>query len=398
MTFAVKEKMPMSVPEQRTVTVLGSTGSIGTSTVDLLLSEPERFDVDTLTAHRNVDLLVQQARQLRARTAVIADETLYDDLKKALSGTGITPQAGEQALVEAASGDAGWVMSALVGACGLKPTLAAIRQGKTVALANKECLVCAGDLMMAEVQKSGATLLPVDSEHNAIFQVLDMQSPEKISRLILTASGGAFLSRSRAELKGITPEQAVKHPNWSMGRKISVDSATMMNKALELIEAHYLFAMPPEKIDVVIHPQSVIHSMVEYVDGSVLAQMGAPDMRTPIAYTLAWPTRMKSTGQKLDLTKTLNLSLQPADEDRFIALSLARRAMRLPGGATVLNAANEVAVAAFLEGKLSFDKIEQVTEMALEKIDFEPISDIEAVLELDKRSRMLAQDCLSALN
>jgi 1-deoxy-D-xylulose-5-phosphate reductoisomerase len=374
------------------VTILGSTGSVGTSTIDLLSRTPERFDVVALTAYRRVELLADQARRLRPRLAVIADESLYGALRTALDGSGIEVAAGRQALVEAAARPADWVMSAIVGAAGLAPTLAAVRRGAIVALANKETLVCAGSLMMSEVARHGATLLPVDSEHNAIFQVLEAERPEAIERIILTASGGPFRERSLAEMADVTPAQAVAHPNWDMGAKISVDSATMMNKGLELIEAHHLFAMPEPRIEILVHPQSVVHSMVSYVDGSVLAQMGQPDMRTPIAYTLGWPARMAAPVRRLDLAEVGKLTFEAPDPRRFPALRLARQALRGGDGApTVLNAANEVAVRAFLDGGLPFLGIGEVVEATLEALPARTPGDIEAVWALDREARRVAQ-------
>ena len=391
---------PKSAPqtEQRRVTVLGSTGSIGKSTVDLLLHHCDAYAVESLTAHNNVSLLAEQAIKLGAAQAVIGDESLYADLKSALSGTGIEAAAGDAAVADAASRPADWIMAAIVGTAGMLPTLRAIEQGKTVALANKESIVSAGEFMLAAVEKSGATLLPVDSEHNAVFQVFDAEQREGIARIILTASGGPFLRRSRAELTGVTPAEAVRHPNWAMGAKISVDSATMMNKSLEIIEAAYLFNVKDEFIDVLIHPQSTVHSMVEYVDGSILAQMGAADMRTPIAHTLGWPKRVKTTGQRLDLINNFNLSFEPIDINRFSAVSLAREAYRAGAGyPTVLNAANEIAVEAFLAGKLRFDRIEEVSAKALQKQPVERISGLEGILALDVATRRLAQTIIQAL-
>lgn len=396
MTEAVPKSRPQTVP--RRVTVLGSTGSIGKSTVDLLSYHRADYAVEALTAHKNVKLLAEQAKQLGAALAVIGDETLYQDLKAALAGTGIEVAAGEQAVAAAAARPADWIMAAIVGTAGMQPTLKAIEQGTTVALANKESIVSAGDFMLAAVKKSGATLLPVDSEHNAVFQVFDAEQREGIARIILTASGGPFLRRSRAELAAVTPAEAVRHPNWSMGAKISVDSATMMNKSLEIIEASYLFHLKDEYIDVLIHPQSTVHSMVEYVDGSILAQMGAADMRTPIAHTLGWPKRVRTTGQSLDLTKNINLSFEPIDINRFISVSLARQAYRAGAGyPTVLNAANEIAVEAFLAGRLRFDRIENISAEALQKQAVGRISGLEDILALDAETRHLAQKIVETL-
>lgn len=384
--------------QPRSVTILGSTGSIGKSTVDLLQGHRGKFHVRALTANKNVALLAQQARALNAELAVVADESLYNDLKAALSGTGIRAAAGSAAVLEAAELPSDWIMAAIVGAAGVEATLRAIRQGKTVALANKESLVCAGPFMMEAVAKSGATLLPVDSEHNAVFQVFDHKQREGIRRIILTASGGPFLRRSRESLETVTPAEAIRHPNWAMGAKISVDSATMMNKSLEVIEAAYLFNLPSEQIDVLVHPQSLVHSMVEYIDGSILSQMGAPDMRTPIAHTLAWPERVDTTGEKLDLTKNIIFNFEPIDINRFYALKLAREALKSGlGYPTVLNAANEVAVEAFLTGKLKFGHIEKVSEQALQTIKIKAISTLGDIFSLDAEARTIAATAIQAL-
>ena len=384
--------------QPRSVTILGSTGSIGKSTVDLLQGHRGKFHVRALTANKNVTLLAQQARALNAELAVVADETLYNDLKSALSGTGIRAAAGAAAVLEAAELPSDWIMAAIVGAAGVEATLRAIRQGSTVALANKEALVCAGPFMMEAVAKSGATLLPVDSEHNAVFQVFDSQHRAGIRRIILTASGGPFLRRSRDSLETVTPAEAIRHPNWAMGAKISVDSATMMNKSLEVIEAAYLFNLPSEQIDVLVHPQSLVHSMVEYIDGSILSQMGAPDMRTPIAHTLAWPARVETTGDKLDLTKNITFSFEPIDIERFYALKLARQALKAGlGYPTALNAANEVAVEAFLAGRLKFSDIEKVSERVLQSIKIKAISDLNGIFALDGEARAIAATAIQAL-
>lgn len=377
------------------MTILGSTGSIGKSTVDLLLGHRDQYQTVALTAHKNVALLSEQARLLNARHAVIGDETLYNDLKTALSGTQTTVAAGAAAVIEAATMPADWIMAAILGAAGIEPTLKAIQQGKIVALANKESLVAAGTFMMDAVKKSGGTLLPVDSEHNAVFQVLDPSQRSKLKRIILTASGGPFLRRNRDELHDITPAEAVRHPNWSMGAKISVDSATMMNKALEIIEASYLFELKSEQVDAIIHPQSVVHSMVEYIDGSILAQMGAPDMRTPIAYTLGWPERIATTGQTLNLTQSMNLSFEAIDVARFPSVKLARQVLASGQGAAItLNAANEVAVEAFLAGKIKFTAIEMIAEKALQIAKIEPISSLDDIFAQDFASRQHASALL----
>ncbi len=389
--MAVPSAKPHATPEPRSLTILGSTGSIGCNTIDLIERHPENYRVVALTAYNSFETLAEQARRLRPEVVVIGEEQHYRDLKSDLSGTGIEVAAGQQALIEAAMRPAEWVMAAIVGAAGLAPTLAAIQRGAMIALANKETLVCAGELMMAEVARCGATLLPVDSEHNAIFQVLEQDRAETIERIILTASGGPFRDWSLEAMAAATPEQAVAHPNWQMGAKISVDSATMMNKGLEMIEAHYLFAMPEPQIDVLVHPQSVVHSMVAYRDGSVLAQMGQPDMRTPISYTLAWPARMAVLAERLDLAAIGQLSFEAPDPIRFPALRVAREALGVGNGApTVLNAANEVAVEGFLAQKLGFLDIAKVVEGTLEAMPERPARTIEDVWELDREARRRA--------
>ncbi|MDQ2101374.1 1-deoxy-D-xylulose-5-phosphate reductoisomerase [Azospirillum isscasi] len=382
----------------RRVTILGSTGSVGTQTVDLVARDPERFPVEALTANRNVALLAEQARQLRPKLAVVADPAAYADLKEALAGTGVEAAAGPQAVADAAERPADWVMAAIVGAAGLEPTLAAVRRGACVAFANKEVLVCAGALMMEEVHRHGATLLPVDSEHSAIYQVFDFDRLDSVQRLILTASGGPFRTKDRAFMAAATREQAVAHPTWDMGAKISIDSATMMNKGLEVIEAHFLFGVPEPKIDVLVHPQSVIHSLVEYVDGSVLAQLGTPDMRTPIAYALGWPARISTPAERLDLVKAATLTFEAPDPERFPALRLARAALQSGGGApTILSAANEVAVQAFLDRRIGFLDIERIVEEVLGALPHRPLRDLGAVRDTDSEARRAAADRVSAL-
>lgn len=378
--------------DTRRVTVLGSTGSIGRSTVDLLLREPERFPVEALTAQSNVALLAEQARALDAELAVIGDDSLLPELKARLAGSGVEAAAGARAIVEAADHPADWVMAAIVGAAGLEPTLAAIRRGAMIALANKESLVCAGALVMREAALHGATLLPVDSEHNAIFQVFDSQAAGSVDRVILTASGGPFRTLSLGEMREVTPAQAIAHPVWSMGAKISVDSATLMNKGLELIEASFLFPVPEERLDVLIHPQSVVHSLVCYVDGSVLAQLGTPDMRTPIAVTLAWPGRMTTPAARLDLAAIAKLTFEVPDSARFPALNLARQALQTGGAApTILNAANEVAVEAFLNGRIGFLDITRIVEQTLTRTPSGVLlSSLDAVREADNEARRYA--------
>lgn len=380
----------------RKVTILGSTGSVGGSTLDLIARNRDAFDVVALTAASNVDKLAEQARSLGAKVAVIADEKKLGDLQSALSGSAIEARAGEQALCDVASGDADWIMASIVGCAGLKPVMAAVEAGKTVALANKESLVAAGELMISAAKASGATILPVDSEHNAIFQCLAGRDCNRVSRLVLTASGGPFRTKSADEMARMTPEQAVAHPNWSMGAKISVDSATMMNKGLELIEAHHLFGLPSERIDIMVHPQSVIHSLVEYVDGSMLAQLGAPDMRVPIAHALAWPDRMETPCERLDLAAVARLDFEAPDSVRFPALRLARSALEAGGSAAArLNAANEIAVAAFLDRKIGFADIPATVERVLDRSDSSaPLSSIDDVLSADAEARAMADDLL----
>jgi 1-deoxy-D-xylulose-5-phosphate reductoisomerase len=375
----------------RRVTILGSTGSVGQNTVDLLLRNREAFEVEALTANRNPARLAEQARALRARFAAIADPIHYPALKEALAGTGIETACGVEAIVEAALRPADWVMAAIVGAAGLAPTLAAIQRGATVALANKEALVCAGDLVMQEVARCRATLLPVDSEHNAIWQCFDLARAETIERIILTASGGPFRERDFEDMRGVTPQQAVAHPNWSMGAKISVDSATMMNKGLELIEAHHLFRLPLDRVEVVVHPQSIVHGAVVYRDGSVLAQLGSPDMRTPIAYALAWPDRIETPTKRLDLAAIGRLTFEPPDEHRFPALRVARDALIRGGGCpTVLNAANETAVHAFLEGRIGFLEIVETVERTLDQVPDGKLESLDDVYNFDTIAREVA--------
>jgi 1-deoxy-D-xylulose-5-phosphate reductoisomerase len=375
----------------RRVTVLGSTGSVGCNTIDLIERQKDDFTVEALTAHRNVALLAAQARRLGARLAVIADPALYEELKSALAGSAVEAAAGAAAVIEAASRPAEWVMAAIVGAAGLAPTLAAVRRGAIVALANKEVLVCAGALFMAEVGRHGATLLPVDSEHNAIFQVFEGRHVAAIDRIVLTGSGGPFRELALDAMGHVTPEQAIKHPNWSMGPKISVDSATMMNKGLELIEAHHLFNLPEGQIEILINHQSIVHGMVVYRDGSVLAQLGSPDMRTPIAHTLAWPGRMAAPTAPLDLAALGRLTFAAPDPQRFPALRLARNALQQGGGCpTILNAANEVAVQAFLDKEIGYLDIARLVERTLESFDDTGLSTFDDVHNFDKEAREIA--------
>src|SRR5688500_4788932 len=377
-----------SRPGMKKVSILGATGSIGKSTLDLIERSPDEFEVVALTASVNVGALADAARRTKAKLAVIADEGRLAELETALQGTGCRAVAGPNALIEAAAGEAELVVAAIVGCAGLKPTMAAIEAGKTVALANKEALVTAGDIMTEAVRRNGSTLLPVDSEHNAIFQSLAGGHIDQVSRIILTASGGPFRSASVAHMRDATPAQAVAHPNWSMGAKISVDSATLMNKGLELIEAHYLFGLPSDRIDILVHPQSVIHSLVEYVDGSVLAQLGSPDMRVPIAYALAWPERMATPAERLKLADIGKLEFEQPDLQRFPALRMARQALEQGGSAPiVLNAANEIAVASFLAGAIGFTEVAELVEQALERQTPPAPGSIEEVVAIDLETR-----------
>lgn len=377
--------------EPHSVTILGSTGSIGRSTINLLEANLAAYRVEALTARSNVELLARQARQLNARLAVVADESCYGELKAALDGTAVRVAAGVGGLIEAASLPSDWVMAGIVGAAGLQPTLAAVRRGAVVALANKECLVCAGALMLREVARHGATLLPVDSEHNAIFQVFDFDRPERVEKIILTASGGPFREFDRAAMAQVTPSEAVAHPNWDMGAKISVDSATMMNKGLELIEAYHLFPVAEDQIEILVHPQSVVHSMVAYCDGSVLAQLGSPDMRTPIAYSLAWPDRLAAPVPRLDLAQIGSLTFENPDIIKFPAIGLAREVLKMgAAAATTMNAANEVAVHGFLAGRIGFLDIVSVVEETLERSKLGDIASLGEVVEIDGEAREIA--------
>ena len=374
------------------VTILGATGSVGANTLSVIGEHRERFQVVALAAGSNADLLARQARAFRPEFAAIAEPGSYAALKERLAGTGIETAAGPEAVVEAARRDAEWVMAAISGAAGLESTLAAVERGAVVALANKESLVCAGELMMAAARASGSTILPVDSEHNAIFQVFDAQCRDAVRRLILTASGGPFRSASREKMAGVRPAEALKHPNWDMGAKITIDSATMMNKGLELIEARHLFAMSGDAIDILVHPQSIVHSMVEYADGSVLAQLGTPDMRTPIAVALAWPERLSVTGERLDLAAIGRLDFEPPDPERFPALALARRALENGGTEpAALSAANEVAVAAFLSERIGFLQIAEIAGDTVAAMGSGRLAGLDDVRSADREAREVAE-------
>ncbi|HEX8568777.1 MAG TPA: 1-deoxy-D-xylulose-5-phosphate reductoisomerase [Caulobacteraceae bacterium] len=390
----------------RRVSVLGSTGSVGVSTLDLFeqvrTAGTAELEVVALTAGRQVEALIEQAKRWRPRLAVIADESAYSRLKEGLAGAGVEVAAGQAAVTAAAAEDAEWVMAAIVGSAGLAPTLAAARTGAVLALANKESLICAGPDLLRISRESGGAVVPVDSEHSAIFQVLQ-QGPGGVARLVLTASGGPFRTLSRAEMARVTPEQAVAHPKWSMGPKISVDSATLMNKGLEMIEASYLFETPGERIDVLVHPQSIVHSLVEYQDGSTLAQLGPPDMRVPIAYALGWPERLAWPAPKLDLAEAATLTFEAPDAERFPSLGLARAALKAGGGAPgALNAANEEAVQAFLAGRIGFLDIAATVGETLERLDSGHViatdtgdDVLDRALQVDRSARRVAAEVLS---
>jgi 1-deoxy-D-xylulose-5-phosphate reductoisomerase len=383
----------------RTVTVLGATGSIGTSTFDLIRRNRAQYQVKAVTSGRNVETLAKIAREFSAEFAAVSDPEGYAAIKSALSGTGTKVGAGADAIVEAASYDADWTMAAISGASGLRPTLAAIDRGAGVAIANKECLVCAGELFMRRAAARGATILPVDSEHNAIHQALAAGRREDVRRIILTASGGPFRTWTREQIAKATPEQALRHPNWSMGPKVTVDSATLMNKGLELIEARYLFSLEPDDIDVLVHPQSVVHGLVEFRDGSMVAQLGSPDMRIPIAHCLAWPGRMATPAARLDLARLSSLTFEQPDLERFPALRLAREAMNAGGTSpAVLNAADEVAVGEFIAGRLNFSGIPALVEATLAAAQASGLlgeaGDLDGIIAVDHSSRSLALSLL----
>jgi 1-deoxy-D-xylulose-5-phosphate reductoisomerase len=381
----------------RSLSILGSTGSIGVNTLDVVrhLGGHEAFEVEAVTGSSNIVLLAKQARDCRAKIAVTADERQYGALKEALAGSGIEVAAGRQALIDAAAIPTDITMAAIVGMAGLEPTLAAAKNGGTIALANKECLVCAGDLFLQTVKDSGGTLLPVDSEHNAIFQLLDQEKPDTIERVILTASGGPFRNHSLEQMGEVTVESARAHPNWSMGLKISIDSASLFNKALEMIEAKYLFDLKPSQIEVIIHPQSIVHSMVGFCDGSILAQLGPSDMRVAIGYALGWPKRVTLPTERLDFAKLSRLDFETPDEVRFPALRLARYALETGGlSGAILNGAKEAALEAFIAGTLPFLKMAEIVETVLEDINTPVDHSLDAVLRVDHQARRLAKQAI----
>lgn len=392
----------MNLP--RRVSVLGSTGSVGVSTLDLFEQSGAEVEVVALAAGRNVARLAEQALRWRPKLAVIQDESLLPELRDRLAGSGVEAAGGASAVTEAAQADAQWVMSAIVGIAGLGPTWAAARAGAVVALANKESLVCAGPSLLRTAKLAGGVVIPVDSEHSAIFQVLDPRNAQHVARLILTASGGPFRTWTLEQMRGASPEQAVAHPKWDMGVKISIDSATMMNKGLEMIEAAYLFAMPPERVDVIVHPQSIIHSLVEYADGSTLAQLGPPDMRTPIACAFAWPERLPWPAPKLNLAQIGQLTFEETDLGRFPALKIAKEALAAGGAApAVMNAANEVAVAAFLDRRIGFLDIAAAVAETLNRVESERLPEpagegaLEAAWSIDATARRVAGEVIAGL-
>jgi 1-deoxy-D-xylulose-5-phosphate reductoisomerase len=388
--------------EVKRIIVLGATGSIGQSTVDVIRAHPDRFVVEALVGNSNIAALARDARALGARFAVTADASRYQELKGLLAGSDVEVAAGEAAVLETAGRPADIVMAAIVGASGLKPTLAAVRAGTTVALANKECLVSAGALFMREAQNAGVAVIPVDSEHNAILQCLEMHNFDDVDRITLTASGGPFRTTPLAALAAVAPQDALRHPNWSMGPKVTIDSATLMNKGLEVIEAYHLFPVGLERLAVLVHPQSIVHSLVSYCDGSVLAQMGTPDMRTPIASALAWPRRIATLVERLDLARIASLTFEAVDHERFPAVNLCRAALQRGGSATtILNAANEVAVSEFLSQRLGFPAITALVEATLSRAEADamiaPLRSLDDVWAADSYGRGMARELACGL-
>lgn len=398
---AAARNLSAEIPAPRRISILGATGSIGTSTLSVIADRPEAFVVEAVTANANAAQLAAIARKTGARLAVIADEAAYGELKAALSGSGIAAAAGAAAVTEAATRPTDLVVAAIVGAAGLAPTYAAINAGSRVALANKECLVSAGALFMAAATRAGLAILPVDSEHNAIFQILDGKAPSSVERIIVTASGGPFRTWTREQMEKATAVEALRHPNWSMGPKITIDSATLMNKGLELIEAHHLFSQPVEKLGVLIHPQSIVHGLVSFADGYVIAALSPPDMRTPIAHCLAYPNASPGAGRRLDLSAIASLEFSEPDLDRFPALGVAQAALAAGGGATnILSAANEIAVAAFLAGTVGFLEIARIVEQTLDRaaaaLTSRSPETIDDAIALDSQGRRLAMELIAA--
>jgi 1-deoxy-D-xylulose-5-phosphate reductoisomerase len=383
----------------KTITILGVTGSIGQNTAELVQANPEKFKVKSVIAQKSAEKLTKLAKDLKAEKAVIADETKYKELKDLLSGSGIEVVAGQEAMLEAAGTKADIFLSSAVGFCALEPTLNAIRAGSNIGLANKECLVCAGELMINEVNKAGVKLLPIDSEHNSIYQIFDFERKDDVEKIILTASGGPFRKFTKDELANVTAAEAVKHPNWSMGAKISVDSATLMNKGLEVIEAFHLFPVKKEQIDILVHPQSIIHGLVTYKDGSMLAGLSHHDMKIPISYALGYPERLPNKAKKIDLAEIGSLQFERPDYEKFHCLSLAKQALEMGAKAPIaLNAANEIAVEAFLAERISFLQIPYVVEMVMEKIissGKNTINELNDVFEIDLEARKLAQQLIN---
>mgnify|MGYP002784368044 CR=1 FL=1 len=381
------------IEARKKISILGATGTIGKNTIDIIEQHPEKYEIQALTAGQNVDEIISIARKLKPKFVAIQDESQYSKLKSALQNKNIDVGAGAGAIIEAAQIDCDLLMSGIVGVAALEPTIAAIKNGTNVALANKECLVCAGKIIVEEATKHNVQILPVDSEHNSLFQTFDFANPERIKKITLTASGGPFHKISLNEMQNISPEQAVRHPNWNMGAKISIDSATMMNKGLEVIEAYHLFPIEKDQIDVVIHPESVVHSLISYIDGAVVAGLSNPDMKVPIAFALGWPERIPTSTKNLDLTEIGKLTFEKVDNQKFPALNLAKLALAADGSApTILNAANEIAVQSFLERKIQFLDIVKLVENALQDIPHTKADSIEEILNIDKQTR---EFCLS---
>ncbi|MBL41584.1 MAG: 1-deoxy-D-xylulose-5-phosphate reductoisomerase [Rhodospirillaceae bacterium] len=386
------------IENKKSISILGSTGSIGKSTLDLISLNRSQYQIEVLSCFDNYKLLAEQAIKFKPKRVVLSDPKNYNELKKLLFGTNIEILSGRKSLIESASIPVDWVMSSIVGMAGLEPTISAVKQGTTVALANKECLVSAGNIFMSEVEKNSAILLPVDSEHNGIFQILNLNSGREVEKIILTASGGPFLNLNKDKFHDITPKEALAHPNWSMGPKISIDSATMMNKGLELIEAHYFFIEKNSnvKLDLIVHPQSIIHALVEFIDGSIILQMSTPDMKIPISYTLNWPCRASNSAKKIDLAMMDKLTFQDPDIEKFPAIKICKEVLYSDQGYGVaLNAANEESVMAFLNGMIKFTDIISIIQNVLEKYKPEKSTCISEIIELDNISREITKKEIS---